>query len=112
MVEAFQTHIKYITKRRFKPSFNIIDNVASKAIKVYLQEENILMKLVEPHKHRVNAAESTIQTFKNHLVSRLIIGDEKFPTMIWSYLISQAQDSLNPLRTSRFHPKLSAYQVL
>ena len=38
MIKAFQTHIKYITKRGFKPSFNIIDNVVSKEIKVYLQE--------------------------------------------------------------------------
>ena len=43
-IEAFKNHIKYITKRRFKPSFNIIDNVTSKAIKVYPQEENILMQ--------------------------------------------------------------------
>ena len=41
MIEAFQTHIKYITNIGFKPSFNIIDNVVSKAIKFYLQEENI-----------------------------------------------------------------------
>ena len=34
MIKAFQTHIKYITKRGFKPSFNIIDNVSLKAIKV------------------------------------------------------------------------------
>ena len=33
-IEDFQTHVKYITKRGFKPSFNIIGNVASKAIKV------------------------------------------------------------------------------
>ena len=51
MIENFQTHIKYITKRVLKTSFNIIDNVASKAIKLYLQEENIQMQLVEPHNH-------------------------------------------------------------
>ena len=56
MIEDFQTHIKYITKRGFKPSFNIIDYVALKAIKVYLQEENIQMQSVEPHNHQVNAA--------------------------------------------------------
>ena len=57
MDDAFQTHIKYITKIVFKPSFNIIDNVESKATKVYLQEENIQMKLVEPHNHRVDIEE-------------------------------------------------------
>ena len=57
MIKAFQTHIKYITKRGFKPSFNITNNVESKAIKVYLQEENTQMQLVEPHNHQVNVAE-------------------------------------------------------
>ena len=54
-IEYFQTHIEYITRRGFKPSFNIIDNVAPKAIKVYLQEENIQMQLFEPHNHQVNS---------------------------------------------------------
>ena len=104
-----QVHIK----RGFKPSFNIIDNVASKAIKVYLQEENIQMKLVEPHNHQVNAVERSIQTFNNNfIISGLRIEDKKFPTILWSYLIRQAQDSLNLLRTSQINPHLSAYQVL
>ena len=46
MIEDFQTHIKYTTKRGLKPSFNIIDDVASKEIKVYLQEEKIQIQLV------------------------------------------------------------------
>ena len=57
MIDAFETNIKYITKRGFKPCFNIIDNVASKAIKAYLTEEKIHMQLVETHKHCVNTAE-------------------------------------------------------
>ena len=36
IIDSFQTHINYITKRGFKPYFNIIDNMASKAIRVYL----------------------------------------------------------------------------
>ena len=41
MINAIQTHIKYITKRGFKPCFDIIDNAASKAINVYRHEETI-----------------------------------------------------------------------
>ena len=106
MVEAFQTHIKYITKRGFKPCFNIIDNVTSKVIKVYLKKENIQMQLVKPHNHRVNATEREIQNFKNNFIAGLSIGDEKFPTILWSYLISQAQDFLSLLRKSQVHPQL------
>ena len=64
MIKYFQTHIKYITKRGFKTGFNIIDNVKSKDIKVYLQEDNTIMQFVEPHNHLFNAVVREIQAFK------------------------------------------------
>ena len=70
------------------------------------------MQSVKPHNHGVNAAERAIQTFKNHFISGLSIGDKKFPTIILWYLIGQDQDSLNILRKSRVHPELSAYHLL
>ena len=70
------------------------------------------MQSVELHNHQVNAADREIHTSENYFIAGLSIGDEKFPTILRSYLISQAQDSLNILRTSRLHPQLLAYQVL
>ena len=70
------------------------------------------MQLVELQNHPVNAAEREIQTFMNHFIAGLIIGDEKFPTILWLYFIIQAQDSLNLLMTSRVNPRLSTYHVL
>ena len=70
------------------------------------------MQLFEPHNHQVNAAEREIQTFKNHLISGLSTGREKFNTILLYYLISKAQESLNILSASRVHPQLSEYQVL
>ena len=70
------------------------------------------MQLVEPHNHRVNAAERAIQTFKNHTKAGLCICDKEFLPMLWDKIINQAQDTLNMLRTSRVHPKLSAFHVL
>ena len=66
--------------------------MTSKAIKIYLQEENIQMKLVEPHNHWVILAENAIQNFKNHFIPGISIGGDKFPSIFWYYLISQAQD--------------------
>ena len=51
MIDSFKTNIKCITKRGFKPCLNIIDNMASKAIKIYLMEEKIQMQFVKPHNH-------------------------------------------------------------
>ena len=67
---------------------------------------------MEPHNHRVNAAERAIQTAKNHLISGLCITDPEFPLQHWDSLIEQCQITLNMLRTSRTNPKLSAYQAL
>ncbi len=112
LVEVFKKQIAYLTKRGFKPCFNIIDNVASTAIKNFLESEDIGLQLVEPHNHRVNAAERAIQTFKNHFISGLSVYDNDFPTILWSCLIRQGQDSINLLCTSRVHPKVSAFHVL
>ena len=112
MVAAFKKNIEYLEERGFKPSFNIIDNVASKAIREYLKKAKVGIQLVEPHNHRVNAAERAIRTFKNHFISGLSMGDNKFPTVLWSKLVNQAQRSMNMLRTSRVHPKVSADHVL
>ena len=60
MIRAFKKNITYLTQRGFKPAFNVIGNVASKAIKAYLMEEKIKMQLVEPNNHRANAAERAI----------------------------------------------------
>ena len=101
IINTFKTNITYLEKRRFKPSFNIIDNVATKAVQTYLENEaKMKIQLVEPHNHRVNAAKRAIQTFKNHMIAGLCTASTDFPVLLWDYLIPQAQDSLNMLRTS------------
>ena len=63
--------------------FNIIDNVATKAVKSYLEDKGIKMQLVEPHNHRSNAAERAIQTFRNHAIAGLCTCDEDFPCVLF-----------------------------
>ena len=82
-VEAFKTNIEYLKKRNFKPFFNIIDNVATKAVKSYLEDEGIKMQLVEPHDNRSNAEYWAIQTFKNHTIAGICTCNEDFPSILW-----------------------------
>ena len=89
-----------------------MDNVASKAVQAFLEDEEIALQLVEPHNHRVNAAEQAVQTFKNLFISGLCTCDDQFPLLLWSKLIGQCHDALNLLRTSRHNPKLSARMIL
>ena len=57
LVRVFKEKIDNLAKRSLKPKFNIIDNVASKAVRKYLEDEDIGLQLVETHNRRVNAAE-------------------------------------------------------
>ena len=46
-----------MTSRGFKPKFNILDNIASKAIVKFLKNDcKIGMQLVEPNNHQANKA--------------------------------------------------------
>ena len=111
-IATFKENIIYLTKRGFKPVFKIIDNLASKEVKKYLEYENIKMQLLEPHNHCVNAAECAIHNYNNHTIAGLITCDENFPVILWCRLIKKEKDTLNMLRTSHTHPKLSAYHIL
>ena len=67
IVDCFKQNITYLAKRGFKPVYNIIENVATKAIKAYLESENIKVQFVTPYDHRVNAAERANTNFqKSH----------------------------------------------
>ena len=109
---AFQKTFKYLESKGYKPTFNVLDNQASKVIKEFLVKETSPYQFVEPHNHRVNACERAIQTWKNHFISGLCTTDRDFPTQLWDQLLPQAQDTLNLLRPSRTDPTRSAYAVL
>ena len=112
IIECFKQNIKYLAKGGFKPVYNIIKNVATKAIKTYLESKNTKVQFVTLYDHRVNTAEIAIQNFKNHTISGLCICDEELPSILWCKFIKQLQDTLNMLRTSIVHPKLSEFHVL
>ena len=70
------------------------------------------MQIVEPHNHRVNAAELAIQTFKAAFISDLATTDSDFPLQLWDRLTPQVEATLNLLRASRVDPTKSAYEIL
>jgi hypothetical protein len=70
------------------------------------------LQLVEPHNHRVNAAEQAIQTFMDAFIVALATMDSNFPLQLWDQLTPQIQDTLNLLRASRINPTKLAYEIL
>ena len=82
MVAAYRDIYEYLTAANQKPSLNVIDNEASKAVTTYIKSQDVDWQLVEPDNHRVNAAERAIQTFKNHFLAGLATVDRAFPLQL------------------------------
>ncbi len=48
-----------------------MDNEKSKAVEKHIRSNKMDIQFVPPHNHRVNAAERSISTFKEHFVAAL-----------------------------------------
>ncbi len=81
--KAYKQQFELLTSKGFKPKLNIMDNQATKHIKTFLTKNDCKLQLVEPHKHRVNAAEQAIQTFKDAFIAALATTDSDFPLQLW-----------------------------
>ena len=110
--EAYKDRFDYLESKGFKIQINIMDNQATKQVERFLSKKDCRLQLVEPHNHRLNAAERAIQTFKDHFISGLCTTDVDFPVQLWDQLAPQAHDTLNLMRQSRVDPTKSAYDVL
>jgi hypothetical protein len=107
-LKAFQVLEQELVARGLQPKLMKLDNEASKLLKMYRHQQNITFQLVPPYRHRRNAAERSIRSFKDHLIAGLCSTDKSFPMHLWDRLFLQAAITLNMLRTSRINPKLSA----
>jgi hypothetical protein len=108
LLTAFQVMEQELVARGLKPKLMKLYNEASKLLKMYLHQQNITFQLVPPYSHRRIAAERSIRSFKDHLISGLCSTGKSFPMHLWDRLLPQAVITLNMLRTSRINPKLSA----
>jgi hypothetical protein len=109
---AYKKNFNELATKGFKPKINVMDNQATKHIKKFLTEKECKLQLIEPHNHRVNAAEWAIQTFKDAFISALATTDKDFPLQLWDKLTPQVINTLNMMRASRKYPTKSAYEVL
>jgi hypothetical protein len=108
LLRAFHIMEQELVARGLKPKLMKLDNEASKLLKAYLHQHNIIFQLVPPYSHRRNSAQRAIRSFKDHLIAGLCSTDKSFPMHLWDRLLTQAVITLNMLRTSRINPKLSA----
>ena len=100
---AVGNRLQYITERRLKPTINIMDIEAPKAVTHVLTKRDTKHQLVDPHCHRFNAAERAINTFKNNFIAGLYSTDKNFSLELWDLLIKQAITTLHLLRNLRIN---------
>ena len=62
--EAYKKKFDKLTAKGLKVKLNIMENQAMKHTKKFLTKEQCKLQLVEPHNHRMNAAERANQTWK------------------------------------------------
>ena len=82
--EAYKEVFKTLEAKGYKPKMNVMDNQATKYIKKFLTKKECDLQVVEPHNHRVNAAERAIQTFKDAFIAALVTTDRNFPLQLWN----------------------------
>jgi hypothetical protein len=109
---AYKTQFEELAAKGFTPKLNVMDNQATKHIKIILTENECKSHLIEPHNHRVNDAERAIQTFKDAFIAVLVTTDSEFPLQLWDRLTPQVRDTLNLMRASRINPEILAYKAL
>jgi hypothetical protein len=87
--EANKKQFYELTKKGFKPKLDVMDNQTTKYIKQFLDKNKCKLQLIEPHNHCVNAAERSIQTFKDAFIAALATTDSNFPIQLWDWLTLQ-----------------------
>jgi hypothetical protein len=110
--EAYKQLFETLEAKGYKPKMNVIDNQAMKYIKKFLTTKDCDLQVVEPHNHRVDAAERAIQMFKDAFIAALAMTDSEFPLQLWDKIAPQVQNTLDLLRKARINPNILAYEAL
>ena len=84
-------------------------NVPKPLKTTYIVTEKTNIQLVEPHNHRVNAAELAVKSLKYHALASFATLDPNCPIQLWDQFTEQIETTLNILRTSRRNKNKSAF---
>ena len=110
-IPAYNVIMTRLKKRNLGVDLQVLDNEASAAYTNCIENEwHCSHQKVPPDMHRRNKAERAIRTFKAHFIAILASVDPAFPRNRWDLLLPQAELTLNLLRQSALHPKISAWE--
>ena len=107
LVRAYEVLHAHLCDHGLRPLFHITDNACPARLKQFMNQEGVDFQLVPPHLHCTNVAKRKIQTYKDHLVTRLSSCNPSFTLQLWDRLMQNATLTLNLLRPSGINSRLS-----
>ena len=75
MIAVFEEIYEELEIRNCKPKLHVLDNQCSKAVKTYIQKEQVEIQLFEPYNHCVNADKPAVKTATYHTIAGLVTVD-------------------------------------
>ena len=81
-IDTSKDRYEYLKVWNLAPKLHILDNECSKSVQKYVKSEKVAIQLVEPHNHRVNAAEPAVKAIKYHIIAALATVDRGFPIQL------------------------------
>jgi hypothetical protein len=104
-IASFTKVFTILCARDYQPALNVMDNKCSKAVEKHIHTNKMMIQLVPPHNHCVNAAKQAIRTFKEHF-------DAALATVVWDEFLPQIKLTLNLIPFSCRNPLISANHKL
>jgi hypothetical protein len=111
-IAAFTKVIAILHAGNYQQPLNIMDNECSKEVEKHIWADKMMIELVPPHNHHINAAKQAIITFKEHFIAALATVDNICPLQIWDEFLPQVKLTLNLISLSCRNPLISANHQL
>lgn len=84
-----------------------LNNEVSKDLIKDIEEQDLKYQIALPGDHQ-----TAIRDFKAHFIAVRSCTDPSYPANTWDHLIPHVIHTLNMLRTSKIHPKVSAHTMM
>jgi hypothetical protein len=111
-IAAFTKVFAILRDRNYQPALNVMDNKCSKAVEKHIRANRLMIQLVPPYNHRVNAAGRAIGIFKENFVAALATVNNLCPLQLWDEFLPQVELTLNLISFSRCNPLILANHEL
>ena len=107
-LSAHQAGLQFSKSEDMRPHFSALIMKPRKHLQTICMQRKSKLTL----HHHINIAETRLKERKNHVIGTFAGVDPQFPMCAWSELIPQLEITVNYLRPSHMHTRMSAWEAL